>query len=290
MARANSNGLDPVEPARRRHLARPPPEVDAEPEAQPVGGRAGSLEQVGRRADGHVRRHDGRDPTVGLAVPGLRELDGLAELGLAEGGIVTVAVVAETVHLDVEGHDPHEAPDSEPLDERRVDVGVLFHLEHGRHAAPQELRVGERADGQALLARDDGGHREVLAGDAAEPRILGPAAEQRVADVVVGADEPGDDHLAAPIEDPRRGRMAPQDLVARADVDDARALHVDGAGIEDAMPGIDRDDRRVADEDAHGRLFDLRRRTSGTRWTAGIGWGREPGAAEERHAGLADAR
>jgi hypothetical protein len=35
----------------------------------------------------------GRRPTV----PGLGELDGLAELGLPEGGVVAVAVVAQAV-------------------------------------------------------------------------------------------------------------------------------------------------------------------------------------------------
>jgi hypothetical protein len=212
-------------------------------------------------------------------VPGLRELHGLPELRLAQHGVILVPVVAETVDLGVEGHHAHEAPDPQPVDEGRVDVGVFLHLEHGRHAAPEELRVGERAHRQALRTRDDRRHREVLAGDAAEPGILRPAPEECVADVVVGAHEAGDDHLAPAVEDARGRRMPADDLVARPHVDDARSLHVDGAGVQDAPPGIDREDRRVADQDAHGGCVDLR--------SPGLGTGRRARvrSARARHPG-----
>ena len=182
---------------------------------------------------------------------------GLAELRLAERRVVAVAVVAQAVHLDVERHHAHEAPDPEPLDEGGVDVGVLLHLEHGRHAAPQELGVGERPDRQTLLPRDDGRHGEVLAGHAAQAGILGPAPEERVADVGVAAHEARDHDLAPAIENSGRRRMPADDFGAGSDVDDARALDVHRARVEDALVGVHRDHGRVADEDAHGRLVGL---------------------------------
>ena len=102
---------------------------------------------------------------------------------------------------------PIEAPDAEPLDEGGVDVGVLLHLEHGRHAAAQELGVGERPDRQTLLTRDDGRHGEVLAGHAAQAGVLGPPPEERVADVGVAAHEARDHDFAPAIEHSGRRRM-----------------------------------------------------------------------------------
>src|SRR5262249_9966658 len=75
--------------------------------------------------------------------------------------------------------------------------------------------------------------------------------------------EAGDDDLAPAVENPRRGGMPPDDLISRAHIRDTRPFHVDGAGAEDAALGIQRDDRRVADQEAHGWLFDLRRGAPG---------------------------
>ena len=140
-------------------------------------------------------------------MPGVREVHGLAELRLAQLGVVAVLVLRHRIDVDVVGHDPHEAAHPERFDEGGEDVGFFLHLQRRGHAALEQLRVGERADREALLAACDGRHREVLAGHAAEPHVLGPAPEEGVADVVVGADEAGEHHLSGAVDDTRCARV-----------------------------------------------------------------------------------
>jgi hypothetical protein len=70
--------------------------------------------------------------------------------------------------------------------------------------------------------------------------------------VVVGADQAGNHDLAAAVDDSGGSRVAPDDGFAGSHVDDAGALDVDSARIEDAPCRIDREDGGVADEEAHG--------------------------------------
>ena len=138
-------------------------------------------------------------------------------------------------------------------DEGGEDVGLLLHLQRGGHPALQELRVGERADREALLAARDRGHREVLAGHAAEPHVLGTPAEEGVADVVVGADEAGQHDLAAAVDDaPGAGRVRRLDPGARTHRGDASVLDVDRAVLDHAVRGVHRQHGGVPDEQAHG--------------------------------------
>ena len=95
--------------------------------------------------------------------------------------------------------------------------------------------------------------RFVLINDNFEfPDLLGAAAKQAVADMVVCADEPGRHHLAAAVDHPVGGRVVPDHLVAGADGNDAACLDIDGAGIENAKVIVDRKDGCVANQKAHG--------------------------------------
>ena len=187
-------------------------------------------------------------------MPGLRELDGLAKLRLAQRLVVAVFVLGHRIDVDVVGHDAHEAAHAERFDEGCEDVGFLFHLQRRGHPALQQLRVGERADREALLAARDRRHREVLAGHAAEPHVFGAPAEEGVADMVVGADEAGQHHLAGAVDDARGAGVRRLDLRARTYRCDTSVLDVHRAVLDHAVTGIDGENGGVCDEQTHVSL------------------------------------
>ena len=89
-------------------------------------------------------------------------------------------------------------------------------------------------------------------------QVVGEAAEERHRDVRVAVDEPGDDEIAARVDD-RRRRVRTGDRVARSDRDDRSVAHGDAAVGQDPPSGIHGHDDAAEHEQVDG---DGRRRVA----------------------------
>ena len=242
-------GFHPVHLPHHVHLSRP--EMGREPQSMLIGGSAQGPQELGRRGGEAVRGDHAAHPSLGGAVALARETDGPIELLPSHPRIEHRLSPHHPLEIDVMGHEPDRCPDSRTLDEGQERFGVLLHLEYRGHAPADQLRDREAAERFALVAAHHHAHRQVEAVDGTVADILGAAAEHRVSEVVVRADEAGQRDAPLRVDGLAPLRRPRGDLVARPDRDDARAVDEHRAGRMDRSGLVHGDDRGVTNQQRH---------------------------------------
>ena len=167
--------------------------------------RAVTLREIARRAQQRARatRHEAGSeappqPPARRPVPAPCQALRLRERRIRRLGELERGALGVRVHQTLPGGRPNAAP-LQGL-ERRAGVVHRFHVEDGRGAAEQQLGRAEQGGpihrllGVRRLERPDAPRQPVL-----EPQVVSEAAEQRLAEMHVGLNQPGHDEAARAI-------------------------------------------------------------------------------------------